>query len=282
MKAITVMIPVYNAEAFIRETIDSVLCQTFPDFNILLLDDGSTDNSAAIIQTYTDPRVKYILCPHDFTGTRNKGLEMAGSKYIALIDHDDMMKPYRLQMQYDFMESHPEIAACGGYTLSFGKFARVEDKVPLEHRKILQAMLLYCPILNPTGFIRRQVLVDHNIRYEQGYSFSSDYKLWSEIGKISQLANIPEVLTLYRIHDEQTSNKFQLQCIEGGNNVKFEMLNYFLSHLKAGEELTDTIKNDFIPAINELGELGIFSDRYFFQLMYELVCSLMKQGVIEI
>ena len=280
MKEITVMIPVYNSEAYIRETIDSVLCQTFTDFEILALDDGSTDDSAAIIQSFNDPRVKYVPCPHDFIGTLNRGLELADSKYIALIDHDDMMLSYRLKTQYDFMEANPDIAACGGFTLSFGQHSR-EEKVPLEHKKIIQTMLLYSPILNPTAFLRKQFLMEHHIQYERGYSYSTDYKLWSEIGKIGKLANIPKILTLYRVHEGQTSMKYYQECREGGQSVKFEMINYFLSHLKEGDELADAIISDFIPAIDELGEAGIFSDNTFFQFMYEMVCSLMEKGGIK-
>ena len=281
MKPITVIIPVYNAEAYLQDTIGSVLCQTFSEFELLVLDDGSTDNSAAIIRSYTDPRVRYIPCPHDFIATINKGLELADSKYIALIDHDDMMMPYRLKTQYEFMESNPDIAACGGYMHSFGIYPEMM-KVPLEHQDIIQTMLLYSPILNPTGFIRRQVLTDNHIKYERGYYFSADYKLWSDIAKTGKLATIPKVLTLYRRHEEQTSIKYLEQCLEGGGNVKMEVLNYFLSHLKEGNELADTINRDFLPVINDLGKMDIFSEEVFFQFMYEMVGGFLKQRAIEI
>ena len=281
MPLISVVIPVYNAESFLQETIDSILCQTFTDFELLVMDDGSTDNSPAIAQSYTDPRVKYIPCPHDFIGTLNRGLELSNSKYIALIDHDDMMVSYRLKTQYEFMEANSEIAACGGYSLSFGNYSR-EEEVPLEHQEIIQTMLLHSPILNPTGFIRRKVLADNHIKYKRGYSYSTDYKLWSEIAKKGKLANIPQILTLYRVHNEQTSVKYHKKCMKGGQKVKMEMLEYFLSHLKEGDELADAIDRDFIPAIDDLGETGIFSEELFFQFMYELIVSLMKKGVIEI
>ena len=281
MKAITVMIPVYNSEAFIRETIDSVLCQTFTDFEILALDDGSTDDSAAIIQSFTDPRVKYVPCTHDFIGTLNKGLELADSKYIAFIDHDDMMLSYRLKTQYDFMEANPDIAASGGFMLSFGQYSTIA-KVPLVHKTIIQTMLMCSPILNPTAFIRKKFLTENHIQYERGYSYSTDYKLWSEIGKIGKLANIPKILTLYRVHEEQTSMKYYSECFEGGQSVKLEMIDYFFSHLKEVDELTNAIVKDFIPAIEELGETGIFSYNTFFQLMHEMVCCLMEKGSIEI
>ena len=281
MKPITVIIPIYNAEDFLQETIDNVLCQTFSDFELLALDDGSTDKSPEIIQSYTDSRVKYIPCSHDFIATLNKGLALSKSKYVALVDHDDIMMPYRLKTQYEFMESNPDIAACGGYMHSFG-FHAGEMKVPLEHRKIIQTMLLFSPILNPTGFIRRSILHENHIQYERGYSFSTDYKLWSEIAKVGKLATVPKVLTLYRLHDKQTSIRHNAQCLEGGRKVKEEMLDYFLSHLKEGDEFADEIDKYFIHAINDLGAMGVFSEDVFFQFMYEMVGGLLAQGIIEI
>ncbi|MDR1583216.1 MAG: glycosyltransferase family 2 protein, partial [Prevotellaceae bacterium] len=117
---ISIIIPIYNAESFLSETIDSVLSQTFSDFELLTLDDCSTDKSAEIIKSYNDPRIRYVKCTHDFIGTLNKGLSLSRGKYIAQIDHDDMMLPYRLQTQYDFMENNPDVVACGGYMIAFG------------------------------------------------------------------------------------------------------------------------------------------------------------------
>jgi glycosyltransferase involved in cell wall biosynthesis len=135
MNTITVLIPVYNAGNFIRETIDSVLCQTFQDFELLTMDDGSTDNSADIIRSYSDSRIKYVSCPHDFVSTLNKGLDMAQGKYIALLDHDDMMMPERLQTQFDYMEANPDIAACGAYMQTFGN-TYYTMTYPAEHDDI--------------------------------------------------------------------------------------------------------------------------------------------------
>ncbi len=133
---ISVLIPLYNSAAFIRETIDSVLAQTFSDFELLLMDDGSSDDTADIVRTYQDPRIRYERCPHDFSGTFNRGVDIARGKYVALLDHDDMMVPRRLQMQYDFMESRPDIVACGGIMRTSGKISI--DWVPvLEYDRII-------------------------------------------------------------------------------------------------------------------------------------------------
>ncbi|RNC63376.1 glycosyltransferase family 2 protein, partial [Proteiniphilum sp. X52] len=88
---VSILVPVYNVAAFIRKTIDSVLAQTFSDFELLLMDDGSSDDTADIVRTYKYPRIRYERCPHDFSGTFNRGVDIARGKYVALLDHDDMM-----------------------------------------------------------------------------------------------------------------------------------------------------------------------------------------------
>ena len=123
MPLVSVVIPIYNTESFLRETIDSVLCQTLSDFELILLDDGSTDHCVDIIRSYHDSRIRFIPCPHDFIGTLNRGYSEAKGKYIAQMDSDDLMMPKRLQIQYDFMEKNPHIAACGGWMRSCGERA---------------------------------------------------------------------------------------------------------------------------------------------------------------
>lgn len=121
------------------------------------------------IQSYTDARVKYIPCSHNFIRTLNHGID---------------------------------IAVCGGYMHSFGMYSRLM-KVPLDYVDIVTTMIIHCPMMNPTGFIRRDFLIDHHIRYSEGYSFAADFKLWSDIARIGKVVNIPEVFTWYRTYPEQ-------------------------------------------------------------------------------
>lgn len=281
MKPITVITSVFNGEDFLRDTIESVLSQTFIDFTFLLLDDGSTDKSASIIQSFNDPRIVYVYQKHNFIRTLNKGLELTQGKYIALLDHDDIMMPYRLKMQYDFMEANPDISACGGYMHSFGQQSR-RVEVPLDHDSIVETFLIYSPIANPTGFVRKEILTDHKIKYKNGYFFSADYKFWSDIAKVGKLINIPKILTLYRKHQNQASVKYLDKCFQGGLKVKIEMLNYFLSHLKKGDELTDAIEEKFIPVLNDMGKRGFFSEEFFFLLMKDMIRGLRKNNLLEV
>ncbi|GHU64856.1 glycosyl transferase [Bacteroidia bacterium] len=230
MAVISVLMPVHNAESFIKETIDNIICQSFRDFELLVMDDGSTDSSAEIIRSYSDSRIHYELCPHNFIATLNKGIEIAQGKYIARIDHDDLMMPERLQIQYDFMEANPQIAACGACMQTFGSSSYTIN-VFTEHKDIVPYMILGNPMANPTAFFRRSVLMEHHIRHEEGYSFADDYKLWSEIAKVGKLANIPKILTWYRTSDKQASVLNYGPMMEASLVIRYEMVEYFLSSI---------------------------------------------------
>ena len=266
------MIPVYNAALYLQETIDSVLCQTFNDFELLLMDDGSTDDSCKIIQSYTDPRIRYMFCPHNFIETLNSGLDTATGKYIALLDHDDLMMPYRLQIQYEFMESNPHIVACGGFSHSFGWYSKILE-VPLKHEDLI---LYYSPIYNPTGFIRREILVRHQVKYKHGYSFSADFKFWTDIMKVGKIANIPKVLTLYRTYKEQTSIRNNSDCIKAAQIIKNEMIDYYLTFLREKtHRFNEMIPQDFLLLMKQLKSQNCISDDVYFQFMREMIVGLL-------
>ncbi|MDE6365975.1 MAG: glycosyltransferase, partial [Muribaculaceae bacterium] len=104
---VSVCMPMYNASSYLRECIDSVLEQTFTDFELLIADDGSTDDSVAIVKSYADPRIRLICRQHDYIATLNCLIDEARGKYIARMDADDVMLPSRLQRQVAYMDAHP-------------------------------------------------------------------------------------------------------------------------------------------------------------------------------
>ena len=271
---ITVMIPVYNAEMFLQKTIDSVLWQTFADFELLLMDDGSTDNSAAIIHSNVDSRIRYVACPHNFIETLNHGLDIANGKYIALLDHDDLMMPYRLQTQYRFMEENPHIAASGGFVHAFGWYSKVMY-VPLKHEDLL---LYYSPIFNPTGIIRKEVLDRHQIRYKHGYSYSSDFKFWTDIMKVGELANIPKVLTLYRTYQDQTSIKNYDACISAAQKIKNELIDEQITFLKEIiPDFDNLVSPSFLSLIKHLKSQNMVSNDSYFHFMRQIIEYMRKK-----
>jgi len=282
MLPISVVIPVYNAEVFIKETIGSVLNQTFNDFELIIVDDMSTDQSKDIILSYNDPRIRYILCKHDFIETHRKGYRLATGKYIAHLDHDDIMTTERLRIQFDFMESHPDIDACGGYMSSFGKETRLMTTDFFTHDDMTMLMILGMPSYNSSGFFKREFLIKNKIWHKRGYSYAADFKFWTDIAKIGKLANIPEVLTHYRTSDKQTSFVYQLKLQKGSYVIQGEMVDFFLSKLDANSEIEKIISMKLHPSIKEIIEQGFLSLDKYFRFMYDLIRELKLKNKIVI
>ncbi len=279
--AVTVLIPVYNAAVFLKQTIDSVLKQTFYDFELLLVDDGSTDNTPDIIASYCDSRIKYICCTHSFTGTLNRGLKMAKGQYIALLDHDDLMVPERLQIQYELMQHNPHIAACGGFMQAFGNYSG-KKKAPLSHIEILKEMVWHSPMLNPTGFIRNDILIKNGITYSDGYSFGADFKFWADIIKTGEVVNIPEIITLYRTSPDQASVRYRLPSRRAAVRIQHEIIEYILSLMDKKNELSGIVGYKLLPALNRLANKGFFSEQVYFRFMHELISGLFENGIVNL
>jgi glycosyltransferase involved in cell wall biosynthesis len=199
--------PVYNAEAYIAESIQSVFNQTLVDFELIIVDDGSTDNTVSAIRSFSDPRIVLLRNEHDFIGSLNDGIKQANGKYIARMDADDIMLPNRLQVQYDFMEQNQSIDVCGTWAESFGDGAGLMQ-TPIEHRQIVTTMLRYCPMIHPSVIMRRSVLKYLRKPYKRDYPAAEDYKLWTDLaGKGAQFANIPQVLLRYRQSSNQVTKR---------------------------------------------------------------------------
>ncbi len=263
---ITVMITTYNSSPFIRETIESVLNQTFSDFELLVGDDCSTDDTCEIVERYKDSRIRLIRCEHNFIETENRLLYEAKGKYIARLDHDDRMLPDRLKIQYDYMEAHPEIDALGGGAVCFGaatgKFT-VEANRKFTVNDFLKANL----IVNPSVMLRRETIVRHNLRYKQRYLYSDDYGFWADMLKLGlHIENIPDILIEYRISPTQASSAHADIQAESANNVALDLQNWLakkfcppyaipvikntekrltviIPFLNEGEEIVNTVKS---------------------------------------
>jgi glycosyltransferase involved in cell wall biosynthesis len=280
---ISVLIPVYNGEKYIRETISSVLGQTFFDFELLLMDDDSTDKSVTIINSFDDPRIRYERCPHNFVDTFNRGLDKARGKYIALIDHDDIMVPHRLQTQYDFMESHPDIVACGSYMNTFGKEATMMP-CPVNYRDIILELVKrrVGPIYNPTGFIRKDTVEKYHLRYKYGYSFAVDTKFWTDVVKVGKINNIPEVLVWYRLHETQTSNVFTNESHKTMEVIAHEFFSFLISKLNEKEKTKSIIEQQLIPSIRQMIQLSLLPGVVYYALLGQIVEGLYRNGFLNL
>ncbi len=204
-----------NVEQFLQEAIDSILGQTFRDFEFIIVDFGSTDNSKSIISNCaaTDRRIRFHEIPHcGLAEARNEACSRAQGKYIAIMDADDVSLPNRLLWEVEFMEAHPEVGVTGGAVECINAAGRVLTtwRNPTENRMIQQAFSERCPLCQPTVLMRRDAFAGVG-GYRAPFAPAEDYDLWLRIAEHSQIANLEEVVLKYRIHPHQVSLRKRTQ-----------------------------------------------------------------------
>lgn len=203
---ISVIMPVYNGEEYLREAIESILNQTYINYEFIILNDGSTDKTEEIILSYVDSRILYIKNETNLqiVKTLNKGIALAKGKYIARMDADDISLPKRFERQVAFMEEHPGIDVCGTWFKTFGKKKYIQ-KLPICHNEIKACLLFYTPIAHPTVMMKKTIF-DNN-QYSDVFSKAEDYALWLHLIDDFKFENLSEVLLDYRLHSSQTCSK---------------------------------------------------------------------------
>jgi glycosyltransferase involved in cell wall biosynthesis len=208
---VSVLMPVYNAESYLRAAIESILSQTFSDYEFIILNDGSTDSSHSIILEYLarDSRIVYKSFKENrgLPEVLNHGLRLARGKYIARMDADDISLPLRLEKQVAFMEANPEVGACGTWANLIGMRDGNIWMYPKTHAEIYARMIFACTIIHPSVMMRNEVLRKNNLSYDVCAVHVEDYDLWSRTLPVTDFANIPVALLNYRIHEENTARK---------------------------------------------------------------------------
>lgn len=223
---VTVLMPVYNGAPFLREAIDSILAQSFRDFELLVIDDGSSDGTAAIAASYADPRLRLVQNGANLglIETLNRGIELARGDYIVRMDCDDVSLPKRLHKQVDFMERFPEVGVCGVWYLEFGpKLRRITRCAPDDES--IRCGTLFNPVVgHPSVILRRKLLLEHALRYDPAYRHAEDYQLWARALEHCRFANIPEVLLHYRVHPDQVTARHAWQQMESAGKVRLRLI----------------------------------------------------------
>ena len=207
MTKISVLMPVYKTpEAYLREAIESILNQSYSDFELLILDDCPDDNREQIVKSYRDKRIKYLQNEKNLgiTPSRNKLIALAKGEYLAIFDHDDISLPDRLAKQAAVLDANPDIGVVGCQVEFFQNQSRI-SKYPQNDQDIKVALMATCALIHPGAMLRKKVLTDNHIGYEQEFSPSEDYRLWCRLIPFTKFYNIPEVLLRYRDHDCNTS-----------------------------------------------------------------------------
>ena len=210
---VSVVMPVYNGELYMCAAIESILKQTFTDFELIIINDGSSDSSSKIIESFSDPRIVYINNSEN-TGlakVRNKGLDVVRGEYIAWLDCDDISLPTRLEKQVNLLDVNLDIGICGTWVKTIDGESENIWRYPTDSGFIRARMLFDDPLATSSVMLRAACISVQRLRFNLDYPPAEDYELWERISREWDVTNIPEVLTYYRIHPMQTSVVKEIQ-----------------------------------------------------------------------
>jgi glycosyltransferase involved in cell wall biosynthesis len=272
--SVTVLLPVYNGAATLEQALRSILLQRHRDFELLVIDDASTDGSAAVIQRVAglDPRVVPVL--HDrnagLANTLNEGLEQARHELVARMDQDDEALPDRLVAQVAFLEAHPRVAVAGSWVYHMGSERRHDRlvRLPVEHDEIAARLASENCMYHPTVMLRRSVVLDVG-GYRGEFKNAEDYDLWLRVARRAELANVAKPLLRYRFSVggmtlgrkwEQLFYVHVAQAAGGDPDMPFED-----AKRRARETFAEVDRRDFLThvavgTVRELAALGHWRD----------------------
>ena len=237
---ISVIMPVYNGEKYLREAIDSVLAQTYTNFELLLINDGSTDSSKSIILSYDDPRIRYIENEKNLRliATLNKGIDLAKGDYIARMDADDVCMPERFEEQVDFLSKNNDIDLCGSWAIRIDGDGTITGRIKNINTPGLLKCATYftCPFIHPSVMFRAQVLKDNH--YNPSVPDVEDTELWHRLTlKGYKMANITKYLLKYRWHGENISAQKEDYVISVKKSIFRPTMENFLGKSLSDEEM---------------------------------------------
>lgn len=217
---VSIVMPVYNGEEFLRSAIESILKQTFIAFELIIINDGSTDESEAIILSFSDKRILYInhVKNKGLVAALNTGISAASGKYIARMDQDDICLPNRIAAQFAFMEQYTNVVLLGTQLQVVGE--KNNSHMYSKSDELKTSLLIGTSFAHPTVMIRKSTIVQNNLKYDDAYLHAEDYGFWSQICKYGVIQNLNEVGILYRKHPKQYTRVYSEQMRQATRRIR--------------------------------------------------------------
>ena len=263
---ISVCMATYNAATYLRVCVDSILNQTFADFELLIVDDGSTDGSADIVRSYSDPRIRLICRPHDFIASLNTLLDEARGRYIARMDADDIMLPDRLATESAYLDNHPDVDAVCSCATRIDSLGNAFGHIGFNnHETVIITARMMCEsnhVCNSTTMIRHSSVEQLNLRYNPDFEWAEDYAFWSSlIAAGGVIHNLPTPLLLYRENPLQVTKLHFTEMMEATMRIKQNLTDRLVTLANPGYSDPSIAESDkeltlIIPFLNEGEEVG--------------------------
>ncbi|MHA1381749.1 MAG: glycosyltransferase [Candidatus Helarchaeota archaeon] len=229
---VSVIMPVFNGEKFLCKAVDSILLQTYKDFEFIIIDDGSKDESQRIIKEYSDSRIKLYVneVNQGIVNTLNKGLSKAKGKYIARMDCDDISLPHRFEKQVEFLDKNENIGILGSYVKIVDKNLKALPTTlkPISNLQIKWKLLYDCPIMHPSVMFRK-ILIDKYGKYSFRFPHAEDYELWSRLTNYVEFHNLRDELILLRQHSENIGKVYNVVQIQSHVSIASENITKILN-----------------------------------------------------
>ncbi len=242
---VSVLMTAYNSEQYIAEAIDSILCQTFKNFEFIIINDGSKDNTVKIIKSFKDPRIILVDNKKNqgLIAVLNQGLDICKGEYIARMDSDDISFPERFAKQVEFMDKNPDVGVLGtmGYIWDMSDVNKSYIYAKKPEMTFMDILGRHRPD-HPTTMIRRSVIEKYGFRYDKDYKCCEDYELWSRMIHVTKIANLQEVLFKHRWHGENVSITNASCQIENDLKVRQNMLNFLTDDKCVQDEINGIVK----------------------------------------
>jgi len=239
MPRVSVVMSVFNDAGYLRESINSILTQTFTDFEFIIVNDGSTDGTEEIVRSYNDKRIVYVSNVNNIklAASLNKAIKMSKGQYIARMDADDISLPSRLQKQVDFLDGNPDYGVVGSWIQIFGERSGIGE-YPESYRKIFYDFIFPDKtVAHPAVLIRKSVMTANNIFYDEDFDVAQDYKLWNDLKHYCKITNLQTVLLKYRVHGMSTTSTSRVSQLRKVQSVRMREFERYLSRkLKVYEE----------------------------------------------
>ena len=235
---VSIILPVYNAAPFLRGTLDSLFAQDMPDFELLAINDGSTDGSLAILRGCKDARLKIIDMAHNvgIPKAMNVGMRLARGRYLAVANADDVYMPQRFSKQIGYMQKNFGVYVCGGWFTFFGE--RRGAMMPEASKEIRANVLFICPICHPSAMFDGEFFRKHKILYDEYYRYALDYALWLRLVRDFPecgFGNVQEILVAYRMHSSNVSTSRFAQQSQFAMRAQYDFLSKLCGDVSAKE-----------------------------------------------